>query len=73
MTIYHSVALNGAEAELYRHLVTEPNGRCAACGQYEPCPVRLSIGTELARAGRLPRRQPGVVGAMVFAAYTHRW
>jgi hypothetical protein len=66
MTIYRSVVLDSDEAELYRHLVAEPSGRCAACGGYEPCRVRLGIGRELARSGRLPRRQPGVVGARVF-------
>jgi hypothetical protein len=64
--IYTSAAVDHEEAELYRHLVAGPGGACAACGQPEPCRQRLLVANRLAVSGRLPRRQPGVVGAGVF-------
>ncbi len=73
MTTYASSTLDHDEAELHQHLVSEPSGRCIACGEYEPCRVRLNIGWELARSGRLPRRHPGVVGARVFGPRRSGW
>ena len=49
-----------AQAELERHLVTGPDGRCATCGGVEPCGIRERAGSVFARYGRLPHRRPGV-------------
>ncbi len=68
MTVYTSTALDYDETELRRHLLATPGGRCTACGEYEPCRQRLELSWQLALLGRLPRRQPGVLGALVFGA-----
>ena len=51
--------LDRAQAELERHLVTAPDGRCRGCGQAEPCTARGHIESVFRRYGRLPRRRPG--------------
>ena len=66
MSVYTSTATNYDETELQRHLRSTPSGRCLACGEPEPCRQRLEIGWQLAVLGRLPRRQPGILGALIF-------
>ena len=48
-----------AQAELERHLVTGPDGRCRDCGGVEPCRARVRLEAVFALYGRLPRRRPG--------------
>ena len=48
-----------AQAELQRHLVTGPDGRCLGCRQTEPCGTRERLEAVFALYGRLPRRRPG--------------
>jgi len=68
VTTYLSHALDYDEVELQRHLISATSGRCATCGEPEPCRRRLELSGQLAVLGRLPRRQPGVVGARVFGS-----
>jgi hypothetical protein len=49
-----------AQAELERHLVIGPSGRCRTCGEVEPCRGRQAATEVFLRYGRLPRRQPGL-------------
>jgi hypothetical protein len=49
-----------AQAELERHLVTGPDGRCLGCRQTEPCRARERLEAVFALYGRLPHRRPGV-------------
>ena len=51
-----------AEAELYRHLTTRPDGRCTACGQLEPCDARYRAQAVFLHYGVLPKRRPGAAG-----------
>ncbi|MGC9665021.1 hypothetical protein ACNTMW_00505 [Planosporangium sp. 12N6] len=60
------VQLARAQAELDRHLVSTPGGRCRTCGADEPCAGRLAAGRTFARFGRLPRRTPGAVGGALW-------
>ena len=55
--------LDEAQAELERHLVTRPDGRCTSCGGVEPCRTRERLGSVFALYGRLPKRRPGVTRA----------
>jgi hypothetical protein len=55
--------LDEAQAELERHLVTRPDGRCTGCGGVEPCRERVRLGAVFALYGRLPKRRPGVTQA----------
>lgn len=64
--IYTSTAVDELDAELQRHLVAGPDGRCLTCGEQEPCPQRQELGNWLALTGRLPQRQPWVVGRQAF-------
>jgi len=63
MTTYLGTAareqLDQAQAELERHLVAGPDGRCLACREIEPCAERARTSAVFARYERLPRRQPG--------------
>ena len=52
--------LDQAQAELERHLVTGPDGRCSGCGQVEPCAERGRLEAVFALYGQLPKRRPGV-------------
>ncbi len=52
--------LDKAQAELEKHLVTRPDGRCATCGEMEPCRPRVRMHAVFALYGRLPKRTPGV-------------
>jgi hypothetical protein len=52
--------LDDAQAELERHIVTEPSGRCTTCGSEEPCRGRIDATRRLLHYGRLPRRKPGM-------------
>lgn len=58
-------ALEEAQVELERHLVTQADGRCETCEEMEPCRARVRLQAVFALYGRLPRRRPGVtrVGA----------
>jgi len=64
MTVYLSrIAvdqLEQAQAELERHLVIGPDGRCRSCRELEPCRSRTEIEALFAHYGQLPRRRPGV-------------
>ena len=64
MTTYVAAAvcdqLNEAQAELDRHLVTGPDGRCLGCQQTEPCAERGRMARVFARYGQLPERKPGL-------------
>ncbi len=51
--------LEEAQAELERHLISGPGGRCRACGQMEPCVQRGRLYAVFALYGRLPRRRKG--------------
>jgi hypothetical protein len=67
MTIYLGAPilerLDQAQVELERHLVTRPDGRCAACGQLEPCAERGHLHEVFAQYGKLPtRRRTGQLG-----------
>lgn len=44
--------------ELERHLVTSQNGRCAGCGEPEPCRRRNELSETFFAYGVLPRRRP---------------
>jgi hypothetical protein len=52
-------ALDKAQAELQRHLLTDTGGRCEACGGLEPCGRRNAVTTTILGYGQLPKRQPG--------------
>jgi len=79
MSLYRSNSaadrLNQAQAELERHLVTGPDGRCLGCGGVEPCATRAQLGAVFAEYGRLPRRRPGVtkVGTRRLPATGRSW
>jgi hypothetical protein len=60
--------LDDAQAELERHIVTEPSGRCSTCGNEEPCLVRIDATRRLLHYGRLPRRKPGMARARIPAS-----
>jgi hypothetical protein len=67
MTVYLGGAaaeelVRAAQAELNRHLLVLPDGRCVTCGGVEPCPARVRQHATFARLGRLPRRKPGIAG-----------
>ncbi len=65
MTVYLSPSLlqDRAHADIERHTVGTPAGRCAACGEPEPCRTRNAAHAALWVAGRhLPRRRPGHAG-----------
>jgi hypothetical protein len=51
-------ALDRAQADIDEHVATTRAGRCAACGQVEPCDARQRAGAVFARYGSLPRRRP---------------
>jgi len=64
-TYLASVALEeveGAQADLERHLTVRPTGECVTCGQVEPCSGRQEAGTTIIKYGCLPRRRPGASG-----------
>ncbi|OLB76544.1 MAG: hypothetical protein AUI14_18385 [Actinobacteria bacterium 13_2_20CM_2_71_6] len=52
--------LHNAQAEIERHLVTGPDGRCLTCGEIEPCTGRVRAGRVFASRGLLPKRRPGI-------------
>jgi hypothetical protein len=52
-------ALDKAQAELQRHLLTDAGGRSQAGGELEPCDRRNALTTTILGYGRLPQRQPG--------------
>jgi hypothetical protein len=54
-----------AQAELERHLLSRPGGRCLACGGMEPCRARVRLEAVFALYGRLPKRRPGATVAGV--------
>jgi hypothetical protein len=54
--------LDQAQAELERHLVAGPDGRCLGCRELEPCAARARIEAVFVLYGRLPRRRPGATG-----------
>jgi hypothetical protein len=59
-------ALDGLErvqAELQAHVVTDTGGRCAGCGQAEPCRPRDTLTGIILSFGQLPVRQPGATKA----------
>jgi hypothetical protein len=47
------------QAEFRRHLRTKPDGRCASCGEPEPCARRRDLAAELGENIALPARVPG--------------
>jgi hypothetical protein len=78
MTTYLAAAvcdqLDQAQAELEQHLVVGPDGRCAGCGQTEPCAARARLAAVFAQYGQLPERKPGLtrVGLRRIAATDRR-
>jgi hypothetical protein len=66
-TTYQSAAvlaqLDQAQTELDHHLVSTPSGRCAVCGDVEPCAARDALQRTLTCYGRLPKRRPGLTRA----------
>ncbi|MFC7548004.1 hypothetical protein [Plantactinospora sp. GCM10030261] len=65
--------VDGAQAELERHLVTGFDGRCATCRQPEPCPGRTAAAATFVRYGRLPRRRPGLASIAPPEATNWAW
>lgn len=47
-----------AQRVLDRHVIADAGGRCAACGEMEPCRHRVLAQIALLSHGRLPRRRP---------------
>jgi hypothetical protein len=62
--------LDQAQAELERHLVVDPDGRCGDCGAMEPCRARERLQAVFALYGRLPRRRPGATKAGLRRVWT---
>jgi hypothetical protein len=64
-----------AQAELERHLVTGPDGRCLGCGRFEPCAIRDRLEALFMQYGRLPKRRPGItkVGTRHVEATGRSW
>lgn len=64
MSIFLSAAvqeqLDFAQAQLDRHTAPSADGRCAACGEEDPCDLRRVALRVFGRCGCLPRRWPGV-------------
>lgn len=68
-------AVAHAQAEIDRHAAAGADGRCLACGEWEPCPSRAAAHTVLARSNSLPLRRPGlasrgVAGGSRFNGFT---
>jgi len=51
--------LDRAQRDIDDHLAIGADGRCLACGEFEPCAIRVTASAVFARYGVLPRRRPG--------------
>jgi hypothetical protein len=51
--------LDFAQTQLDRHTAANADGRCAVCGEDDPCSLRRVALRAFGRYGRLPRRWPG--------------
>lgn len=56
-------AVEAVEAAIAAHSAGTPTGKCAACGEREPCRTRNTAHATLAAFGILPRRSPNRAGA----------
>lgn len=59
-TYLSRTVLDAAQSEIEHHLKSGGDGRCLACGEFEPCEARSSASQTFARCGSLPRRVPGL-------------
>ncbi|WP_157751807.1 hypothetical protein [Actinoplanes derwentensis] len=59
MTAAVQEQLDYAQSQIDRHTAASGNGRCLACGEEDPCSLRLVAAHVFTRYGRLPRRAPG--------------
>jgi hypothetical protein len=63
MSVFLSAAvreqLDFAQTQLNRHTAPSAEGRCAACGEEDPCSPRRVALRVFGRYGHLPRRWPG--------------
>ena len=55
--------VEAAQAAISAHSAGTPTGKCAACGEREPCRTRNTAHATLAAFGILPRRTPSRAGA----------
>jgi hypothetical protein len=55
-------AVQAAQSTIDAHSVGTPAGRCAACGEREPCRTREAAHATLAAFNILARRRPGHSG-----------
>lgn len=55
-------AVRAAQAAIDAHSVGTPAGRCAVCGEREPCRTREAAHATLTAFGTLARRRPGHSG-----------
>ncbi|GIF15277.1 hypothetical protein [Actinoplanes teichomyceticus] len=63
MSVFLSAAareqLDFAQTQLDRHVAPSADGRCAVCGEEDPCALRRVALRVFGRYGCLPRRWPG--------------
>jgi len=62
------VTLDDAQAVIDRHLT-----RCQVCGSNKPCEQRREAEAVFLRAGRLPRRTPGLAGGSALTPAAFGW